>query len=258
MTQVGRRSILSTVIGVVFPPCYGALLDAATEPWRVYGNDYRPWFWTLPAFLVAASIAIAAVRFPRAWFLILLLGPLFLVSRQQIVNRRLQDSIVSCGNHSAFWRPVEFDAKAVLPASPEFADFLVATDYYRLPIDRSLPGKRCPGFKRAGTQTGVVFVGGGLHLANIQDAEVLIAFCSWQSHPMPYDHQHCLSWQSSAVNGTSPGRFDRECSNATNMIARIEKALEQAGGGAVLYSSEARRLLAYELEQRKRLKARAK
>jgi hypothetical protein len=254
MTHTARRSILFGSIGLLLTACYGLLLYAMTEPWRVYGNDYRPLFWTIPAFLVAASIAIVAVRFPRAWFLILLLVPLFLVSKEQIINRWLKDSIISCGNHSAFWPPVEFDANKTLPASIEFTDFLVATDYYSEPVDRLLPGKRCPGFRRVGTQTGVVFVGGGLRPASLQDAEVLIAFCSWQSHPIPYDHQHCLVWCPSGGKGTNWGSFHRECSNTTNMITRIEAALKQADDGMVPYSDEARRLLAHELQQRKQLK----
>jgi hypothetical protein len=258
MTQTTRKAVLFAVIGVFLAAGYGLLLYAVTEPWRVYGNDYRSLFWTIPAFLVAASIAIVAVRFPRTWFLVLLLVPLFLVSRQLIINQHLKVSIISCGNHSAFWPPVAFDANKTLRASIEFTDFLVATDYYSEPVDRLLPGKRCPGFRRVGRQTGVVFVGGGLRPASLQDAEVLIAFCSWQSHPIPYDHQHCLVWWPSGEKGTNWGSFHRECSNTTNMIARIETALIQADEGIVPYSTEARRVLAYELEQRKQLKARGK
>lgn len=229
-----------------------------TEPWRVYGNDYRPWFWTIPAFVVAVGAATAALRFPRAWLLVLLLAPLFLASRQQIINQRLKDSIISCGNHSAFWPPVQFDVNKALPASIEFFDFLVTTDSYSEPLDRLLASKRCPGFRRAGTQTGVVFVGGGLRLASLQNSEVLIAFCSWQSHPISHDHQHCLVWQPSEGNGTNWGAFNRECSNATNIIARIEAALKQADGGIVPYSKDARRLLAHELELRKKFTEEAK
>lgn len=254
-----RRLILSAIAGLLLTACYGLLLYAISEPWRVYGNDYRPLFWTIPAFVVAAIVAFVAVRFRRAWFLVLLLVPLFLVSRQQIINRRLKDSVISCGNHFAFWVPIEFDKNAPLPASIEFADFLVATDYSGVSTDQVLRGKQCPGFRRVGTKTGVVFVGGGLRLASVYDAAVLIAFCSWQSHPTPHDHQHCLLWQpGTTVNGIHSGAFDRDCSNTTNMIARIETALKQADEGVVPYSSEARRLLAHELQQRKRLKGWAK
>jgi hypothetical protein len=219
MIHTGRRSILFASIGLLLTVGYGLLLYAMTEHWRVYGNDYRPWFWTLPAFVVALGIAIVGIRFRRAWLLVLLLVPLFLMSRQQIINRRHEDSIISCGNHSGFWPPVEFDANKALPTSVEFTDFLRATDYYSQPMDRLLSSKRCPGFRRAATQTGVVFVGGGLRPASLQDAEVLIAFCSWQSHPIPYDHQHCLVWWPGGGKGTNWGTFNRECSNTTNMIA---------------------------------------
>lgn len=252
MVHTERRAILFACIVLLLTAGYGLLLSAMTEPWRVYANDYRPWFWTLPAFAIAVGTMIVGVRFPRAWFLIVLLVPLFLVARQQIINQRLKDSIISCGNHSAFWPPVEFDANKELPDSIEFADFLMATDYYREPMDRLLPSKRCPGCRRVGTQTGVVFVGGGLRLASIPDTEVLIAFCSWQSHPIPYDHQHCLVWQPSDGKGTNRGTFRRECSNTTNMLARIETALKQADKGIVPYSKDARRLLDHELVERKK------
>jgi hypothetical protein len=185
----------------------------------------------------------------------LLLVPLFLLSRLQIINQRLKDSIISCGNHAGFWAPFEFDANETLPASIAFADFLAATDDYGMSRDRLLPSKRCPGFRRVGTQTGVVFVGGGLRPASLQEADVLIAFCSWKSHPIPYDHQHCLVWWPSGEKGTNRGSFHRECSNTTNMITRIEMALKQADEGIVPYSDEAYRLLAHELQQRKQLKA---
>lgn len=252
MTQTARRSIRFAFIGLLLTAGYGLLLYAMTEPWRVYTNDYRPWIWILPAFVIAFGAAIVGIRFRRAWFLVLLLVPLFLLSKQGIINQRLKDSIISCGNHSAFWPPVEFDANKALPASIEFSDFLVATDSDTKPMDRLLPSKRCPGFRRVGTQTGVVFVGSGLRLASLQNAEVLIAFCSWQSHPIPYDHQHCLVWQPGDGKETNWGTFNRECANATNMIARIERALKQADEGIVPYSKDARLLLAHELVERKK------
>jgi hypothetical protein len=82
MTRTARRTILFVSIGVLLTAGYRLLLDAMTEPWRVYGNDYRPWFWTLPAFVLALGIAVVGIRFRRVWFLALLLVPLFLTSRQ--------------------------------------------------------------------------------------------------------------------------------------------------------------------------------
>lgn len=112
-----------------------------------------------------------------------------------------------------------------------------------------------------GTQTGVVFVGGGLRPASLHEPEVLIAFCSWQSHPFPHAHQHCLVWWPSGGKGTNWGNwgsFHRECSDTINMIARIKTALEQADKGIVPYSKDARRLLAHELQQRKKFTEGAK
>jgi uncharacterized integral membrane protein len=37
------------------------MLYVVTEPWRVYGNDYRAWIWTIPAFVVALGIAIVGI-----------------------------------------------------------------------------------------------------------------------------------------------------------------------------------------------------
>jgi hypothetical protein len=258
MTHTARRSIWFGSIGVLLTAGYGLLLHTMTEPWRVYSNDYRFWFWTIPALAIATGSAIAAVRFSRAWFLVWLLVPLFLLSRHQIINQRLQDSIISCGNHSAFWPPLVFDANKELPTSTEFADFLMARDDSSEPIDRLLPSKRCPGFRRVGTPTGVVFVGGGLRPASLPDVEVLIAFCSWQAHPIPYDHQHCLVWWPSGGEETNGGTFHRECADATNIIARIEKALKQGDKEGVAYSEDARRLLAHELEQRRKFIKEAK
>lgn len=245
-----RRTVLVSVAGVLVASAYGFLLYAVTEPWRVYGNDYLPFVWAIPAFLGAAAIATASIRWPRCWPLVVLLVPLFLVARQQIINRRLSDCVTSCGNHSSFWGPLEFDGDTALPSSAEFAEFLVASHK-----DEPLPplqGTRCPGYKRAGTTTGIVFVGGGLRLASLADNEVLVAFCSWKCHPIPYDHQHCLVWECADVNGTYRGMFRRHCSETKDMIGRIQKALEQANRGLVPYSREACTLLTDELQKRKR------
>ncbi len=247
-----RRTVLLVVVGVLVASAYGLLLYAVTEPWRVYGNDYLPFFWAIPAFLGTAAVAIVSIRWPR-WrplvVLVVLLVPLFFISRQQIINRRLTDCVTSCGNHSAFWGSWEFDGDTPLPSSTEFAEFLV-TSHKDEPLP-PLHGMRCPGYKRAGTRTGVVFVGGGLRLASLADKEVLVAFCSWKCHPVPYDHQHCLVWEWGDVNGTYRGIFARHCSETKDMIGRIQRALEQANQGLVPYSREACTLLRDELQKRK-------
>jgi len=248
MIGKGRTALLS-IVGVFVPICYGLLLYAVTEPWRVYSNDYRPFLWAIPALLGAVGIAVVALRRPRVWPLVVLLVPLFLVSKQQVINQRLRDSIVSCGNHSSFWGAHDFDGNAPLPSSAEFAEFLLAS-HKDEPVD-PLQGRRCPGYKRAGTKTGVVFVGGGLRLASLPEEEVLVAFCSWKCHPIPHDHQHCLVWERAEVNGTPAGVFTRHCSETKDMTARIERALKQAHQGGVPYSREACALLAEELQKRK-------
>jgi hypothetical protein len=245
-----RQTVLLSVVGVMVAAAYGLLLYATTEPWRVYGNDYRPFFWTIPAIPGIAAIAVASVRWPRCWPLVVLLVPLFVVSRQQIIHRRLVDCVTSCANHSAFWGSYDFDGTASLPGSTEFADFLRAM--HKGESD-PLGGRRCPGYRRAGTETGVVFVGGGLRLASLRDEEVLVAFCSWKCHPIPYDHQHCLIREWGEVNGVPGAIFRRVCSDTEDMIARIERALTQAGEGIVPYSRAAHLLLADELEMRKAL-----
>jgi hypothetical protein len=245
-----RRTVLLSVVGVMVAAAYGLLLYAITEPWRVYSNDYRPFIWAIPAFLGTAAIAIVSIRWPRCWPLVVLLVPLFLVSRQQIINQRLSDCVTSCANHSAFWGSYDFDGTASLPESSEFADLLMAL--HKGESD-PLRGKRCPGYRRAGTETGVVFVGGGLRLASLHDQEVLIAFCSWKCHPIPYDHQHGILWEWGTVNGVQRGIFRRVCSDTKDMIGRIERALKQADEGIVPYSRAAVLLLADELKTRKGL-----
>jgi hypothetical protein len=214
-------------------------------------NDYRPVLWAVPVFLAIAGVVLLGLRFPAVWVLVVLLIPLFLVARTWIINQRLQDSIVSCGNHSGFWGSHEFDGSTALPGSVEFADFLKAL--HQKEAADPLRGRRCPGFTRVGSKTGVVFVGGGLHLASLPDVEVLIAFCLWNCHPLPYDHQHYLVWESGQVNGTHRGYFRRGCADAKEMILRLEKALGQADEGVVPYSRGAHSLLAHELEKRKQL-----
>lgn len=44
MAHTKCRLILFATIGLLLTAGYGSLLYAMTEPWRVYGNDYRPWF----------------------------------------------------------------------------------------------------------------------------------------------------------------------------------------------------------------------
>ncbi len=238
-----RRTVLLFAGVVVVSACFGALLYAVTEPWRVYGNDYRPFFWTLTVLPATVAIAMAGLRWPRMRLLVILLVPLFVVLRQQIINQRLQDSVTSCGNHSSFWGSFSFDGMSPLPSSTEFADFLLAV-HQDEGVD-PLRGRRCPGYKRAGTKTGVVFVAGGLRLAALPGEDVLLAFCSWKCHSIPYDHQHCLVWEG--------GVFRRQCSETRDMIGRLERALRQAEQGIVPYSKEACALLTHELQSRKAL-----
>jgi hypothetical protein len=127
--SIGKRRAVLLFAGVVLVSvCFSTLLYAVTEPWRVYGNDYRPFSWTLPVLLATVAIAMAGLRWPRMRFLVILLLPLFVVLRQQIINQRLQDSVTSCGNHSSFWGSFLFDGNSPFPSSTEFAEFLVALD----------------------------------------------------------------------------------------------------------------------------------
>jgi hypothetical protein len=99
-----------------------------------------------------------------------------------------------------------------------------------------------------------VFVGGGLRLASIKDKATLIAFCDGICHPPPYDHQHCIVWRTDyVINGVSKGCFERECSNASDMITRIEAAFKQAEDGTVPYTKEAVKILEFERDKRKEL-----
>src|SRR5207249_10636611 len=120
-----RTVVLFSFVAILVHVLHLISLSAATEPWRVYDNDYRPFFWSIPATIGTIAVTLAFLRWPRFWPLLLLLIPFFLVSRNKIINQRLKECITSCANHSAFWVDHDFDGSTPLPNSTEFADFLV-------------------------------------------------------------------------------------------------------------------------------------
>lgn len=204
--------------------------------------------WIVSPFLFFQIIAWFARRWRLAWFLLLLYLPAFVVARRTIIDSRYKNSVVSCANHSGiYWSFYNHDSSQRLPDSTEFQDLLTAfwgTQW-------KLYGARCPGYRLAGSKTGVIYVGGGLHLDSLREHQVLVAFCSSLSHPPPYDHQHCSTWKWSSDNDKYPGVFGRECTDTTGMVQKIEFALKQAASGQVPYSSAAQDLLRSELAARK-------
>jgi hypothetical protein len=232
-------------------------LYASVKSYRVFGNDF-PLLIQITVFigLFLSCLLVVALGLRRVWSWLIVLGltGAFILCRQAMIRTCLRNCTASCANHSGvWWRSYDYDSTKPLPNSTEFLDFLNAL------WGNNLRGSYCcPGFRRAGTKTGVVFVGGGLTLDTLRQEEVLIGFCSWKSHPPPYDHQHCVVWRWGQVNNKSQGIFERECAYTGEMIQRIDKALAQAESGRVPYSSDAVQILKYELEQRKELAKRIK
>jgi len=228
-------------------------LHVSTRSYVVYSNDF-PMVVQVPVFLAVfgCCLVVVAIGLRRVWtwLLLALLVAGIIICRSQMIRIRLQNCTASCANHSGvWWQYFDHDASQALPDSTDFYDFLSMLHGDRL----HLGAARCPGYRRAGNRTGVVFVGGGLHLDSLRDHEVLIAFCSWQSHPPPYDHQHCLLWHWGQVNDRSQGMFDRECTDTADMTKRIQKALAQASAGDVPYSPDAVEILKHELAKRQEL-----
>ncbi len=265
-TRLFRKTILTA--GAIFTILYVPLVSS-TEQWRVYGNDIMPTFHSWESFffgkghkwyLVSAAFGfhtsllflslVSGFIFVRYWCLrvpvAIVLFCCFFCFRHWVISSRLENAVESCGNHASFWGNLGQFASDVslpdLPDSTEFYDYLAAK---HPDIDPYFSGLRCPGYKRTGTRTGVVFVGGSLDLSSL-NAGVLIAFCSWQSHPPPHDHQHALVWE---------GTYERRncASDVKEMIDLIEKAITQGVSGKTPYTPKAMQILHYELEQRKRL-----
>jgi len=255
-------SIGSVALGVCFGLAFTVLLSQATEEWRVYGNDILPRYgsgsvldtgdyfklfvWILISGLPIVAIVHSARKKRLAWLALPLLLPAFWFCRWAVIDSRLKDCIQSCANHSMWWTPIEFDYSEPLPASTEFADLLAAFSNGR----PRLNGARCPGYRRADTKTGVVFVGGGLQLDQLSGHTVLLAFCSVISHPPPRDIQRAVVW----LPGTGKpedGNILKESGDTSHIVALLEQALAQASSGKVPYSDEAQGLLRNELKARK-------
>lgn len=235
-----------------------AALHLSTRSYAVYSNDFpilQQAAVILPVFALCLFIVTFGLRRLSTWVLVLVLITGLFFCRFSMIKIRLINCTSSCANHSGvWWKNNAYDATKALPNSTEFMDLLTA--FWG---DSLHPGgARCPGYRRAGTKTGVIFIGGGLYLDSLREEEVLIAFCSWRSHPPPYDHQHCLVWHWGEVNNKHQGIFDRECANTGDMIQRIGKALAQAESGKVPYSPDATLILKDELAQRKELAKRIK
>lgn len=129
-----------------------------------------------------------------------------------------------------------------LPSSTEFADAL-AFYWEGESCSRNLHSATCPGYRLAGTKTGVVFVGGGLKLASLNGGQVLLAFCDWRCHPVPHDHLHAQVWDGE--------HLQRECMHNKDIILAIERTLKVAETGEVPYSPAAVAEMRQQLDRRK-------
>jgi hypothetical protein len=238
--------VLRVIIAATICAASLAGLHFSTRNYKVFSNDFPLVLQVVAGAVILALcllITFAGLRKLRTYGLLLALFLALLFCRHQMISIRLSLCTASCANHSGVWwqHTDNYDFAKPLPASTEFHDLLKAFWGDNLVLSMA----RCPGYRRTGTATGVVFVGGGLRLSSLPDKKVLIAFCSWKSHPPPYDHQHCLLWN---------GDVDRECTRTWNTIELIEKAIAQAKSGEVPYSPEAVQILQYELDQRRQLR----
>lgn len=234
--------------GAVAAVFYAALYFS-TERYRVYSNDWLPmWDWwnfvepmtvmkLVGGFGLVAGFSFVILRAAvnERWLLglFLLLLPIFAVSRAGLIKQRHIDRTASCANHSGVWWWVPEPGHKLtrpLPASTEFADALA---FYWEGEQRSsnFHSATCPGYRLTGTKTGVVFVGGGLTLAEVKGAPVLLAFCDWRCHPVPHDHLHAQVWDGEHLR--------RECMHNKDIIPAIERALKAAESGDVPYSPAA-------------------
>jgi hypothetical protein len=233
------------------------------EPWRVYGGDMLPSFteftslpydpewaryvlcvfaWVLPVVVVGYATSFLVRRWGHWWWLILLsIIPAYLVARTSVIDRRLWQCSVRCTACASLAAGVQ-DLRMPLPQTCKYREFIVHAHGEGLPLGLFY----CPARHRTRSETGMVFVGGGLDLRFVAPTPaqpVLIAFCEWQSHPAPYDQQNVLLWDAS-------GNLRRQWAGASGMIEYIETALGQARSGAVPYSDDAVITLRSELSHR--------
>lgn len=249
--------LAAVAVAVVF---YAALY-LSTERYRVYANDWLPtldwWNFVEPmtvlklagGFGLVAGFSLfvlrAAARDRLVLGLFVLLVPIFALSRAGIIRQRHIDRTASCANHSGVWWWVPEPGEKLthpLPASTEFADAL-AFFWEGEKRSSNFHSATCPGYRLTGTKTGVVFVGGGLTLANVKGNPVLLAFCDWRCHPVPHDHLHAQVWDGEHLR--------RECMHNKDIIPAIERALKVAETGDVPYSPAAVAEMREQLARRK-------
>ena len=245
---------------VVVSVAFFALLYVSTERYRVFANDWLPilhWMNVVqpePMLKLAAGFGVvagfsfillwAAARNRLAWLLFVVLVPVFSFLREDIIRQRHVQRTVSCANHAGVWWRTfdpDFDFSRRLPASTEFTDMLLFLSGEE--IRPWLRAGSCPGSNLAGTKTGVVFVGGGLKLSDLNGGNLLVAFCDWRCHPVPHDHLHAMVWHRE--------RLERECMHNRDIIPAIERALKAAESGQVPYAPAAVAELREQLAQRK-------
>jgi hypothetical protein len=245
-----RHALRALVLIILGAAAFHAVIYLATAHWIVYGNDYVHFNATLTALPV---IAIAAFVFTRSRFvavaLFLLLIPIFYFYRDRIIVERLKNATVSCANHSSFTGKM-FSASelpTVLTNSIEFADYLE-----QLYAGQTLrPNMLCPGWKWSKTKTGVAYVGAGLDHKKLPAEDILIAFCFADSHPIPFDHHHCIFFEANrSFTDTNDWIIGRTCVDTREMTNRLTAALQQAREGKVPYTPAAQELLARELSRR--------
>lgn len=177
--------------------------------------------------------------------------PLVILVARKIDAQNHRRATVSCANHSSFTgKHFSVDElPKTLTNSVEFADYL--EQLYAGQTQR--PALSCPGARWSRTKTGVAFVGAGFDLlATAPTEEVLIAFCHYESHPVPYDHSHSLSLHSNRFSNEGfRGRpIDRSCDSIRDMTNRLSTAIQQGRDRIVPYTPAAMAVLQSELNKR--------
>ena len=236
-------------VSVALSLLFGNALLKSTRSYLVWANDFDVSVQAIVLVFVSLlflAILSYGIKHIASWICLLVLIVGFIFCKQLMINIRLEHCTASCANHSGYWNLLEYPPGKPFPKTNEFYDFLLAI--HGNDLEKYGNGMFCPGLRRSGTKTGYVFVGNGLPNDILKKEDVLIAFCSWISHPPPYDHQHCLL--TVQVNDKDKITFYRECTDIKGMINRINSALDDAKNGKIPYSKESIEILKYERDNR--------
>jgi len=252
MPFYNHRKLQTLAAILVATSAYVVVMLAITARWRIGLGDHESLLFLAGAPLI--SIALIGAQWRRGFLLFLiLLIPLGFISDRRIEDTHRRRATSSCANRSTFtgryWSLKELPVR--LTNSVEFADYLE-----QLYAGQTLrPALYCPGAKWSKSKTGVAFVGGGLDVMKTAPSEqILIAFCHYESHAMPYDHSHALALRANRANDSGPlsesTPIERFCSGTREMTNYLANALKFAREGTAPYSKAAVAIMESELQKR--------